>query len=110
MRSYFVYIMTNKGATTLYVGVTNSLVRRVYQHRKGEVSGFTKRYNLNRLMYYEQFDDIRNAIGREKQIKGWTRKKKEELISSKNQEWCDMAVSVLGLGPAPVARWRKNAD
>ena len=68
----------------LYTGLTNSLMRRVWQHRKGEISGFTRRYNANRLVYYEQFNDVRNALAREKQIKGWTRRKKEDLIATKN--------------------------
>ena len=106
MKAYFVYIMTNKGRTTLYVGVTNSLVKRVSQHRKQEISGFTKRYNLNRLMYYEQFNDVRDAIRREKQIKGWTRKKKNELIHGKNPLWADLAMTVLGIGSAPLTGWR----
>jgi putative endonuclease len=105
MKAYFIYIMTNKGRTTLYVGVTNSLVRRVSQHRKGEVEGFTRKYNLTLMMYYEKYDDVRDAIRREEQIKGWTRKKKEELINSKNPQWEDLAVSVLGLGPAPETDW-----
>ncbi len=97
MKEYFIYIMTNKGRTTLYTGFTNSLVRRVTQHRRGEVEGFTKRYRLHHLIYYEQFARARDAIAREKQIKRWRRSKKEDLIRSKNPKREDLAVSVLGL-------------
>ena len=106
MKAYYIYIMTNQGRTTLYTGVTNGLVRRVTQHRQGETSGFTKRYNINRLMYYECFDDIRAAIAREKQIKGWSRDKKDALIGQKNPQWSDLAVTVLGLTEAPAAKWQ----
>jgi putative endonuclease len=106
MNGGFVYLMTNKTQTTLYTGVTSSLVRRVTQHRNGEIQGFTTRYNINCLVYFESFNDIRDAIGREKQIKGWTRAKKEALVGAKNPEWNDLSESVLGLGPAPTKRWR----
>ena len=97
MKQYFVYMVTNKGRTTLYIGGTNSLLRRVYQHRKGEIPGFSKRYNTNRLVYYEQFNDVRVAIAREKQLKGWSRKKKEALIDMMNPKWTDLGATVLGL-------------
>ena len=106
VKAYYVYIMTNKGRTTLYTGMTNSLVRRVWQHRKAEVPGFTSRYNVNRLVHYECFSDVRDAIAREKEIKGWSRKKKDALITSANPKWEDLAVSLLGLGPAPRTRWK----
>lgn len=108
MKTYFVYIMTNKGRTVLYVGVTNSLVRRVSQHRRGETAGFTQRYNFNRLVYFEKFNDVRDAIRREKQIKGWTRKKKKDMIARMNPKWTDLAVSILGLDPAPLTRWNDD--
>lgn len=76
-KEFFVYIVTNKGRTTLYIGITHSLVRRMWQHRQGEIPGFSKRYNTNRLVYYEQFADVRDAIAREKQLKGWSLKKKK---------------------------------
>ena len=88
---FYVYMMTNKGQTTLYIGVTNSLVRRVHQHRSGDVSGFTERYNLNRLVYYEQYTDPRDAIAREKQLKRWRREKKEALIGKMNPTREDLA-------------------
>ena len=105
MNGYFIYMVTNKGRTTLYTGVTNSLVRRVSQHRRGEIPGFSQRYNTNRLVYYEQFQDVRDAIAREKQLKGWSRRKKEALINAMNPGWTDLAVTVLGFGPAPSTRW-----
>jgi putative endonuclease len=78
-RSYCVYILTNR-SKTLYVGVTNNLRRRVWGHKAGIGSEFCKRYKINRLVYYESFDDVRNAIDREKQIKGWLRIKKFQLV------------------------------
>ncbi len=86
---YYVYIMTNKSGT-LYTGVTNNLVRRVQEHRDGSAEGFTKTYKLNRLVYFEEGNDIVGAIEREKQIKGLLRKKKLELIKSMNPKWEDL--------------------
>ena len=86
----YVYIMTNANQTTLYTGVTNDLARRVYQHRQGLVSGFTKRYNITSLVYYEVFDDPPEAIRREKQIKAGSRARKEKLIESINPGWMDL--------------------
>ncbi|MCF8233565.1 MAG: GIY-YIG nuclease family protein [Bacteroidales bacterium] len=82
--TYYVYIMTNRNRKVLYVGVTNSLGRRVYEHEKGMIKGFTKKYNCHYLVYYELFNDIDLAINREKQIKKWGREKKDALIKSKN--------------------------
>ena len=93
-RQYYVYIMTN-GARTLYVGVTNDLVRRVYEHKEKLVPGFTSRYNVTWLAYYEQTSDNSSAIAREKQIKGWRRSKKFELIESMNPRWKDLALEWL---------------
>jgi len=89
-KQYYVYIMTNKGNTTLYTGVTNDLMKRAYEHRGKLVDGFTKRYNITKLVYYEVFDDIANAIEREKQIKGGSRHKKLQLINGINKEWKDL--------------------
>ena len=86
MREYYVYLMTNQ-KRTLYTGVTNDLVRRVWEHRQKLVGGFTSRYNLTRLVYYEATNDVKSAIGREKQIKGWRRSKKVDLIQSTNPQW-----------------------
>ena len=89
-RQYYVYIMTNKWDTVLYTGVTNNLLKRVYEHKEKLVDGFTKKYNLTKLVYYEVCEDIENAISREKQIKGSLRQKKIQLIESINKEWRDL--------------------
>ncbi|MGH7791067.1 MAG: GIY-YIG nuclease family protein, partial [Thermodesulfobacteriota bacterium] len=86
MKQYYVYIITNN-SRTLYTGVTNDLLRRVYEHKNKLVEGFTKKYNITELVYYEEMNDIHDAIGREKQIKGWLRAKKIALIESVNPEW-----------------------
>ncbi len=95
MKKGYIYFLTNKNNTTLYVGVTNNLVRRIYQHKQKRVSGFTKKYNLVKLVYFETFDSIVDAIAREKQIKAGSRKKKEELIESINGEWRDLYEDIL---------------
>jgi len=82
--------MTNKRNTVLYTGVTNDLKRRVYEHKEKLVEGFTKKYNITKLVYYEVFDNIENAILREKQIKGGSRHKKIELINNMNKVWRDL--------------------
>ena len=89
-RQYCVYIMTNRYNTTLYTGVTNNLKRRVYEHKSGTGSAFTKRYNLIKLVYYEMTNDINAAIFREKQIKAGSRQKKIDLVNSMNPEWRDL--------------------
>ncbi len=94
MKTYWVYIMTG-GGRTLYVGMTNNLQRRVYEHRNKLLEGFTKRYNLTQLVYYESTNDVRAAIEREKRIKGWTRAKKWALISGFNPTWRDLGDEVL---------------
>ena len=92
MNEYYVYIMANR-SRTLYTGVTNNLERRVYEHKHKLVEGFTKKYNITRLLvYYEQTSDIKAAIAREKQIKGWLRSKKVSLIESLNPNWSDLSV------------------
>jgi putative endonuclease len=87
---YFVYIMTNR-SKTLYVGVTNNLIRRVREHKTGIGLGFTAKYKLDRLVYFERFEDVHNAIEREKRIKGWLRIKKIALIVSVNPAWRDLS-------------------
>ncbi len=87
---YFVYILTNPGSTVLYTRVTNDLKRRVYEHRNKVVPGFTAKYNVKKLVYYEVYDDPQYAITREKQIKSGSRKKKLNLISSFNPDWRDL--------------------
>lgn len=92
----FVYILTNKYNTVLYTGITNNLIRRVYEHRGKLIKGFTKLYNVNKLVYYEVFEDITEAISREKQIKGGSREKKIELIDGLNEEWKDLYEGICG--------------
>ncbi len=87
---YYVYILTNKAKTVLYTGVTNDLTRRMYEHKNKLIDGFSKRYNLNLLVYYETTTDVKSAIAREKQIKNLLRRKKEQLISAINPEWNDL--------------------
>ena len=92
MRSYFVYIMASESGV-LYTGITNHLLRRVTQHKQKLADGFTAQYNVQKLVHYEQFQDVRNAIAREKEIKGWLRKKKIALIESSNPRWIDLSLS-----------------
>ena len=89
-KHYYVYIMTNKHNTVLYTGVTNDLKKRAWQHREKLVAGFTQRYNVTKLVYYEVCDDARAAIAREKQIKGGSRQKKLDLVNNMNAEWRDL--------------------
>ncbi|MDI6790042.1 MAG: GIY-YIG nuclease family protein [Thermodesulfobacteriota bacterium] len=89
-RQYYVYIMTNKRNTVLYTGMTNDLKRRVFEHKEKLVDGFTKKYNITKLVYYEVLEDPENAILREKQIKAGSRQKKIDLINNKNREWLDL--------------------
>ena len=89
-KRYFIYIMTNEFNTVLYTGVTNNLQQRVFLHRKKQVQGFTRCYNLTKLVYYETFTDVYNALSREKQIKGGSRQKKLALVQSMNPKWEDL--------------------
>jgi len=89
-RQYYVYILTNK-SRTLYTGVTSDLERRVYDHKQKLVPGFTSKYNITQIVYFEETQDIQAAISREKQIKGWLRRKKIALIESVNPEWKDLS-------------------
>jgi putative endonuclease len=89
-RRYFVYILSSK-TKRLYIGVTNDLERRVAQHKRREVEGFTSRYNIDRLVYFEETNDVWAALNREKQLKGWMRVRKLELVSDMNPEWRDLA-------------------
>jgi putative endonuclease len=95
MKQYFVYIMTNKYHNVLYTGVTNNLIRRVYEHKQKLVEGFTKRYGLSKLVYYELAETANAAITREKQIKGGSRKDKIDLIQSMNPKWQDLYEKIL---------------
>lgn len=90
MPEYYVYIMTNQYNTTLYTGVTNDLYHRVKQHQSGKGSQFTAKYHLTKLVYYEVFDYVHDALAREKQIKGGSRKKKIDLVKEMNPAWLDL--------------------
>jgi putative endonuclease len=94
----FVYIMASKPRGTIYTGVTNDLIRRVYEHREKIIPGFTKRYNITRLVYYEVFDNPTAAIEREKQLKTWHRPWKDNLIESVNRDWSDLYPALFGSG------------
>ena len=83
-------MITNRGRTVLYTGVTNNLELRVWEHRNGVVRGFTKQYKVDRLVYYEDFPDARSAIAREKEIKAWRREKKNDLVQTLNPDWEDL--------------------
>jgi putative endonuclease len=89
-KHYYVYIMTNKNHTVLYAGITNDLKRRIHEHKNKLIKGFTEKYNITKLVYYEVFEDALYAIGREKQIKAGSRKKKIDLIQQLNPEWKDL--------------------
>ena len=89
-KQYYVYIMTNKNNAVLYTGITSDLKRRVYEHKEKLAEGFTKQYNITKLVYYEVFQDSYHAIQREKQIKGGSREKKIELVNTINSQWKDL--------------------
>ena len=91
MKTFYVYMMTNKSRVVLYTGITNSLEVRVWQHRHARLDGFTKKYHVDRLVYYESFDDPHNAISREKEIKSWRRSKKNALLERLNPKWADLS-------------------
>ena len=90
-RSYYVYILASQRQGTLYIGVTSNLARRLDQHKQKLVAGFTAQYGVDKLMYYEIYGDVRDAIEREKQLKGWTRKKKIALFEKENTQWRDLS-------------------
>ncbi len=91
MKYYYVYILANEHNGTLYTGVTNNLQRRIYEHKNGLLEGFTKKYNIKTLIYYEQTTDVESAIAREKCIKKWNRVWKRRLIEKDNPEWKDLS-------------------
>ncbi|MFC2063581.1 GIY-YIG nuclease family protein [Chloroflexota bacterium] len=90
-KRFYVYIMTNKYNRVLYTGVTHDIAGRIWQHKQGEIEGFTKRYRLHKLVHFEEFAYVEDAILREKKIKGWLRARKIALVESGNQEWLDLA-------------------
>lgn len=95
LRDYYIYILTNKNNTTFYIGVTNDLVRRIHEHKNKVVDGFTKKYKLKKLVYFEQCNDINSAIAREKQLKGWHRDWKLNLIKDMNPQFKDLYPQIL---------------
>ncbi|MGN0797186.1 MAG: GIY-YIG nuclease family protein [Christensenellales bacterium] len=92
MNNYYVYILSNKSNKVLYIGVTNDLQRRVYEHKNKLIEGFTSKYNIDKLLHYEITTDIKSAIEREKQLKSWRRAKKEELINNSNPQRKDLSI------------------
>ena len=90
MNRYYIYILANTSDTTLYIGVTNDLARRVAEHRSGMIPGFTQKYNCHKLVYFEEYSDVEQAIAREKQLKKWSRTKKDSLIDTMNKERKDL--------------------
>lgn len=92
--NYYVYMLTNVSNKVLYTGVTNDLIRRVYEHENSLYPGFTQKYNVKKLIYFEHYEDVDQAITREKQIKGWTRAKKDALIQTTNPGWAALNTSI----------------
>ena len=94
---YYVYILSNSTNTVIYTGVTSNLLRRVYQHKnKMDPKSFSAKYNVHKLVFFEETSDVYSAISREKQIKGWNRKRKNELITAQNPQWIDLYDGILG--------------
>ena len=95
--NYYVYILANSSNVTIYTGVTNNLIKRVYEHKtKADAESFTAKYNIHKLVYYEMTNDVRSAIEREKQIKSWNRKRKNLLVEKMNPTWIDLYPELLG--------------
>ncbi|NOQ89046.1 MAG: GIY-YIG nuclease family protein [Gammaproteobacteria bacterium] len=90
-KTYYVYLITNWNNKVLYTGITNNLERRLYEHKNRLIKGFSERYNINKLVYFEQTNDIESAITREKEIKRWRREKKNILVESNNKKWQDLS-------------------
>ncbi|MBI2462753.1 MAG: GIY-YIG nuclease family protein [Candidatus Spechtbacteria bacterium] len=90
VKSYYVYIISNKNHTVFYTGVTNNLIRRIYEHKEKLIDGFTKKYNIGKLLFFEEYNDVEVAISREKQIKDYRREKKLALIKEQNLNWRDL--------------------
>ena len=107
LRSYYVYILASR-SKRLYVGMTNDLERRLWEHRNSEPGSFTHRYNIERLVYLEEFDDPSEAIDREKQVKKWRREKKIWLIETINQEWNDLSEGWYDPMPNALSRQARN--
>ena len=101
--NYFVYLLASRRHGTLYCGVTNSLLRRVFEHKTRQVPGFTAKYRVDRLVWYEPHEDVNEAISREKRIKRWRRQWKVELIEAANPDWSDLYPALGGTDPATLA-------
>jgi putative endonuclease len=100
MKSYHVYILTSVNRKVMYIGVTNSLENRITQHREGTGSAFTSRYRVNILVYAEEYKYVEDAIAREKQLKGWSRAKKDALVTSVNPSWADLLETLVAIDPS----------
>ncbi len=109
MKQYFVYILASKRNGTLYIGVTNDLIKRLFEHRKDLTDGFTKKYQVHRLVYFEHTSDVRAAIARGKQLKNWKRQWKMELIEKENPYWEDLYPKLTTLDPGSEAGMTKVA-
>ena len=96
---YYIYLLTNKSDTVMYIGVTNDIERRVYEHKTKMVPGFTEKYNVNKLVYFEETSDVRAAIAREKEIKKWRREKKNSLVVTVNPDWKDLSEGWFEISP-----------
>ena len=92
-KNYYVYILTNDWGNVMYIGMTSNLERRLYEHKHELADGFTKRYHVHKLVYYEQTNDAYSAVTRERQLKGWTRKRKDALVEAVNPNWEDLSIS-----------------
>ena len=90
-KTYYVYILTNWNNKVMYIGVTNDLVRRVFEHRQKTIKGFTEKYNVHKLVYFDVCEDVNSAIAREKELKKWRREKKDQLVTDMNPRWLDLA-------------------
>ena len=93
--TYYVYILTNWNHKVMYIGITNNLYKRIYQHKNKLIDGFTKKYNVTKLVYYESTENVISAITREKQLKNWVRKKKNNLVITINPEWKDLGADLI---------------
>ena len=91
--NFYVYILTSYNGKAMYIGFTNNLERRIAEHKSGLIEGFTKRYRVHKLVYYEYYEDARTAIAREKELKGWTRARKNELVQTKNPDWHEIVAA-----------------
>jgi putative endonuclease len=104
MKQYYVYILASKKNGTLYIGLTNNLLKRIYEHKNNIIEGFTKKYSVHNLVYYEKHNDINRTISREKQMKKWERQWKINLIQKSNPEWKDLYYDLVNQNGPPPSR------